>query len=220
MKSVLISIRPEWCDRIANGEKTIEIRKSKPKLELPFKCYIYCTKQKENIVCNGIPYYNDELYRLPNGKIKYGCSIELAGYNSGDYSNNNFLNGKVIGEFICDRIEYLDLDSAGVGFWENGEFIYLKDIGWNACLTRNEFIKYSQGKKLYGWHISELKIYDKPKKLNDFYNICYSGCDKCEFRSWDYSYAGECKEIVCTVRNKKPLARPPQSWCYVEGVNN
>ena len=43
MKAVLISIRPEWCAKIASGEKTIEVRKTRPKLETPFKCYIYCT---------------------------------------------------------------------------------------------------------------------------------------------------------------------------------
>ena len=189
-KSVILSIHPYFCEKIEVGEKLLEIRKNKPNIELPFKCYIYETKA------------------INHKKI----IVDLDGELPTTYARGR---GKVIGEFICDRIEYLDMDSAGVGFWENGEFIYLKDIGWNACLTRKEFIEYSQGKKLYGWHISELKIYDKPKKLNDFYNICYSGCDKCEFRSWDYSYAGECKEIVCTVSNKKPLARPPQSWCYV-----
>ena len=47
-KAVLISIRPEWCDKIASGRKTIEVRKTKPKLDTPFKCYIYMTKQKKN----------------------------------------------------------------------------------------------------------------------------------------------------------------------------
>lgn len=45
-KAVLISIRPKWVEKIANGEKTIEVRKTKPKLETPFKCYIYCTLPK------------------------------------------------------------------------------------------------------------------------------------------------------------------------------
>ncbi len=44
MKAVLISIQPKWCELIANGKKTVEVRKTKPKLETPFKCYIYCTK--------------------------------------------------------------------------------------------------------------------------------------------------------------------------------
>ena len=191
-KSVILSIHPFFCEKIEVGEKLLEIRKNKPNIEPPFNCYIYETKS------------------INHKKI----IVDLDGELPTTYARGR---GKVIGEFICDRIEYLDMDSIGVGFWENGEFIYLKDIGWDTCLTRKEFIEYSNGKKLYGWHISELKIYDKPKKLNDFYNICYSGCDKCEFRSWDYSYAGECKEIVCTVSNKKTLARPPQSWCYVDG---
>lgn len=42
-KAVLLSIRPEWCEKILSGEKTVEIRKTRPKLEPPFKCYIYCT---------------------------------------------------------------------------------------------------------------------------------------------------------------------------------
>ena len=45
-KAVLISIRPKWCEKIASGEKTIEVRKTRPKLHTPFKCYIYCTKDK------------------------------------------------------------------------------------------------------------------------------------------------------------------------------
>lgn len=46
MKSVLISIQPKWCELIASGKKTIEVRKTKPKLETPFKVYIYCTKDE------------------------------------------------------------------------------------------------------------------------------------------------------------------------------
>lgn len=42
-KAVLISIRPEWCKLIVDGKKTVEVRKSRPKLETPFKVYIYCT---------------------------------------------------------------------------------------------------------------------------------------------------------------------------------
>ena len=215
MKSVLISIRPEWCDKIARGEKTLEIRKNKPKLEPPFKCYIYCTKQKENVVCNGISYYNDELYRLPNGEIKYGCSIELAGYNSDDYSNNNFLNGKVIGEFICDKIEEFESEFYSSDNVLNaiyrvvededypGECIYTS-IATNeedsenfwicslSCLSFEEIKKYIGYAKreiaFYGWHISKLFIYDKPKELSNFY----------------------CRKL---------LTRPPQSWCYVEEVS-
>ena len=46
MKAVLISINPLWCELIGNGEKTVEVRKNRPKLKTPFKVFIYCTKAK------------------------------------------------------------------------------------------------------------------------------------------------------------------------------
>ena len=42
-KAVLISIRPEWVEKILSVEKTLEVRKTRPNMETPFKCYIYCT---------------------------------------------------------------------------------------------------------------------------------------------------------------------------------
>ena len=53
MKSVLISIQPKWCELIANGKKTIEVRKSRPKIETPFKVYIYQTKKPVSVLING-----------------------------------------------------------------------------------------------------------------------------------------------------------------------
>ena len=76
-KAVLISIRPKWVQKIANDEKTIEVRKTKPKLETPFKCYIYCT----------LPKYPHE------------------DFIATDYPMPQFYGGgKVVGEFTCDRI--------------------------------------------------------------------------------------------------------------------
>lgn len=76
-KAVLISIRPKWCQKIVSGEKTLEVRKTKPKLETPFKCYIYCT----------LPKYPHE------------------DFIATDYPRPQFYGGgKVIGEFTCDRI--------------------------------------------------------------------------------------------------------------------
>ena len=46
-QAVLISIRPKWCEKIISGEKTIEVRKTRPKMNLPFKCYIYCTQSAD-----------------------------------------------------------------------------------------------------------------------------------------------------------------------------
>lgn len=49
----MISIHPEWCEKILSGEKTIEIRKTRPKLPTPFKCYIYCTSGNKESLLNG-----------------------------------------------------------------------------------------------------------------------------------------------------------------------
>lgn len=53
MKAVLISIRPEWCEKIINGRKTIEVRKTRPKMDMPFRCYIYRTKGSVPHIING-----------------------------------------------------------------------------------------------------------------------------------------------------------------------
>lgn len=168
MKSVLISIQPKWCEKIASGEKTIEVRKTAPK-EVPFKAYIYCTKEKkqDDIIWAGV------------------C---------GDRGK---WNGRVIGEFICNNASELDY----VYYWNNGyEFA--------TCLTYRQVSDYGKGKTLYGWHISDLKIYDKPKELNEFRKHCKMTlpmCDRCEYYS---IWCGRCENIT----------RPPQSWCYVEDL--
>ena len=43
MKAVLMSIRPNGCKLICAGMKTLEVRKTRPKLKTPFRVYIYCT---------------------------------------------------------------------------------------------------------------------------------------------------------------------------------
>lgn len=167
MKSVLISIQPKWCELIASGKKTVEVRKTAPKLEPPFKCYIYCTK--------------DEKYRLDDGKRR--------------------LNGKVIGEFVCDIVE---------PYWfmpGDTDIEQYEDVQL-SCLSAKEILDYGNGKQLYFWNISDLVIYDEPKPLTDFVvrhclweNIRNHGC---------IDASGE-RCLDCR------LKRPPQSWCYVEG---
>lgn len=152
MKAVLISIRPEWCDLIARGEKTLEVRKTKPKIDTPFKCYIYCTKTPKG------------WFWLNSPKIRR--------------------DGVVIGEFICDR------------YVIDRTFGHDAVINAAACMTEIQCAVYSCGSPLYGWHISKLKIYEKPKKLSDFTGTktMRDGFELCV------------------------LERPPQSWCYVEGI--
>jgi predicted transcriptional regulator len=174
-KAVLISIQPKWVEKIANGEKTIEVRKTKPKLEMPFKVYIYCTKGKPTIF---------ESDGLVNGDIPY------------------FYNGFVMGEFVCDKIT--DISVVVRNCNENYNHVYHNDECKGSCLTWKELQEYGKGKPLYGWHISALKIYDKPKELSEFWTV------KCTNKK------GSC--VGCEVKPNciKTITRPPQSWCYVE----
>lgn len=80
MKGILISIHPKWCDLIASGRKTIEVRKTKPKIKTPFKCYIYCTSVK-----------NMPLSEYVSIRKRTGGLIDE-------------WYGKVTGEFACDKI--------------------------------------------------------------------------------------------------------------------
>lgn len=182
-KAVMLSIRPKWVEKIANGEKTIEVRKTKPKLDTPFKCYIYCTLQG----CN-------EFFRVDLGR-------DVAKWNRGKWADRK---GNVIGEFTCDRIyELAPLNRAP------------DDVEKQACLTREEIVNYLKGTG-YGWHISNLKIYDAPKKLGEFWRDCleYSelstNCWSCE------NVCGDGDETDCNTDGRLYLHRPPQSWCYVE----
>ena len=206
MKSVLISIQPKWCELIANGKKTVEVRKTRPKLETPFKVYIYCTKAKEYFsIGGGIYAASDELYRTPEGEIKFGDSFELAACEIGQYNETNFLNGKVIGKFVCDAvISRCEMANADIAEQQ-------------GCIKREDLLEYAGNKELYGWHISNLIIYDKPEDLSEFYTVCKLNCEYCEMwgsaRVNAEEFDMDCKSDWF---NHKPLTRPPQSWCYVE----
>lgn len=190
MKSVLISIRPQWCEKIANGTKTIEVRKTRPKLETPFKCYIYCTKGRGDCLWRWDGIWYDT--QFPNERP-------------------NRLDGKVIGEFVCDKI--LDI------------FISCSDPNMKGLpfpctgLTDREIMDYlGNGKAGYGWHISDLVIYDTPKVLSQFVTEGDCDCDNCHKCYWLDRGNGYNVEDDCNlVYDYKPLFRPPQSWCYVEG---
>ena len=193
-KAVLISIRPEWVEKIANGEKTIEVRKTKPKLETPFKCYIYCTNIRPFLVWGDV-FRGDWFTEF----------TRISGYSRAEADKIwDVFNGHIAGEFTCDRIyELAPLNHAP------------DDIEKQACLTREEIVNYLKGTG-YGWHISDLKIYDAPKKLGEFWRDCleYSelstNCWSCE------NVCGDGDETDCNTDGQLYLHRAPQIWCYVE----
>ena len=173
MKAILMSIQPKWCELIASGKKTVEVRKSAPK-ETPFKVYMYCTKDGYMYRCR----FDENRLAIPE-----------------------LWNGKVIGEFICDKIEECIPDYNPViqeffyNAWEDSEA---------TCLTAEEQSKYGKSKPLYGWHITDLKIYDTPRELSEFRTI------KCTNKR------GSCSDCKTKPDCIKQITRPPQRWQYVE----
>ena len=214
MKSVLISIQPKWCELIASGKKTVEVRKTRPKLETPFKCYIYCTQARMPIRDDDgrILLYEDDL-AITN---RYGQGKRVENPHGTMKDGEVFLNGKVIGEFVCDRIGYVR---------NYGDCVDMYDC-YASCLSEKEIIEYATDKNgnfvyTYGWHISDLVIYDKPRELSEFKGFCDGISGKIGCRGCEYYYT-ESNESVgfyeeCGCDNLRPLKRPPQSWRYVEG---
>ena len=195
MKAILKPVSPKLCEKVISGGCTLLLSKIKPKLDPPFKEYIYCTKGNREALW----YWKGEWYydiRFPEERP-------------------NRANSKVIGEFVCDRMYGVAI----TGVFENGEQLPI-DILKQSCLTVSEFHNYVGIKNCYGWHISELKIYDKPKELGengDFKFHCVRGgedfdshrkCVGCKYaRLWTRT-----KEIYCD----RWVTRAPQSWRYVE----
>lgn len=198
-KAVMISIRPKWCEKICNGEKTIEVRKTRPKLETPFKCYIYCTQARERLIT--ILKDGDENY----GEIYRGKPVFIK-TDEGSVCDMWGKRQKVIGEFVCDRIFPIDVyDNGCIKDW-NFECM------WQACLPYEGIAAYiGREKRGYGWHISDLKIYDQPKELSEFKGLCKVESDCCACPYYNYS------KMDCDGRTIK---RPFQSWGYVEAMKN
>lgn len=197
MISVLISIQPYWVFLIVakkmgwkiDKEKTIELRKTFPKAEDWKKLVeIYCSKDKKSF--NRIP----KEYQPLMQKVL----------------------GKVIGEFVCDKI--YDIKP----YFDRPDLLTQYECGWKHgeefdCLSFSEINSYLKEDNGYGWHISDLKIYDKPKELSEFNRII----DKCVFnkdgvcQNRKQNQVILCKNLDCDC---KKIVRPPQSWCYVESL--
>lgn len=184
-KAVMLSVRPKWCEKICSGEKTIEVRKTRPKMNTPFKCYIYCTLQG----CN-------EFFRVDLGR-------DVAKWNRGKWADRK---GKVIGEFTCDAITRVNI----CGFW-NDSGKQLDNRLKETCLTSEEFCNYLGENVGYGWHISDLRIYDTPKELSEFKTLCRVDANCCACPYYNYT------KMDCDGR---VIGRPPQSWCYVEAMED
>ena len=209
-KAIMISIQPKWVELIAAKKKTVELRKTRPNLDTPFKSYIYMTR---------INWAFGFLRRL--GMKDLADRLMHA-------------TGKIIGEFVCDKIDAYDYEycthpEIGMDYDCGDNWFAIADSDLEqACLSYKEFRNYAGNKDVYGWHISDLVIYDEPKRLSEFrrweeYGTDLRPCQNgvpCEHEVFDYSE--DC--TVCGIDfdgDNCPfykVQRPPQSWCYVEPI--
>ena len=224
MKGILFSVKPRDCENIASGKKTVIACKKMPKLQTPFKVYIYQTRKPVLVLFSGTGRHISEY-----DKIRY--------YEKG--------SGKIIGEFVCDEIlEYKYGDNPiyspygayrgkmkGYSCWQNK--------GDNLLMTNSEMEEFGKGKNFGGLRITELKIYDTPKELSEFYKVgtksleeldCDELCKYCaptnygERRVHLVPNAGAafCEGDYCEEAYRKyleqefALTRPPQGWVYVQ----
>ena len=193
MKSILMSIQPKWVEKIISGEKTIEVRKTAPK-KVPFKVYVYCTYGR--------------------GKGKSALYIDAYGKVSRKANGVKWINGKVIGEFVVRNIE-------SFSEWQHDYPSLLRHIDLYAG-TEGDYAflnNYLKGKKHgYAWHISDLKIYDEPKELREFFKPCLNkqrDCANCAFALLNPFDDG--KAVDCGLFR---VTRPPQSYMWIQEAND
>lgn len=199
-KAVLMSIQPYWVFLIIGKkmgwnigkEKKLEIRKTRPNdTSWNRQTIIYCSKDKKS--------FN----RIPK---EYQPLME------------KFL-GKVVGSFTCDRIDIISKRGINNNFdycylslneWGNDDIeIEITDIK-KSCISKDELNSYGATSHcLYGWHISDLKIYYEPRELNEFKKPCDRFLD-----------CITCKRLVrndfLSCNNK--ITRPSQSYMFIEEI--
>lgn len=188
MKSVLISVQPKWCKLIL---KCMGWENQRP----------FYKKRLELRKTAPEPPFKAYIY-CTKGKNK-NDKFQIA------HKGNNYLaNGKVIAEFTCDYVlNHCEMANADI-------------MERMSCVPREDILKYANGKNVRGWCIDRLVIYDKPKELSEFFIYCGENpkCDGCEAHYYSNTECGK-EDYCCSVIDGcRPLKRPPQSWCYVEGV--
>lgn len=233
MKSVLISIQPYYVFLIIarrmewniQQEKTVEVRKDFPKdLSWNKRVHIYCSKNRKSF--NRIPAQYQPFMEKFLGKVigEFVCD-GVDEYNCEFWGSDDYMSPLHAMEQIR-ILDYVDEDDPD---WK--EYCYVTgnevenpddcELCRESCLTYSDIRKYigKGDKTFYGWHISDLKIYDKPKELGEFNAVCpYKKPDMtrmnvdCPCDKYTWAFDEKRKKIYCTRR----ISRPPQSWCYVE----
>ena len=208
-KCIIISIRPEWVEKILNGEKTIEIRKTMPKCNYPIDVYIYCTKGTH--------------------KGKLNSWFDYCGYKPSPYEEGYICNGKIVAKFTLNKVDKYQIydNYSEYGTWFKNGLILLqikdiKDFYKNSCLNKKDLENYIEISDIeyyqhnietnknifYVWHIDNLEIFNKPMELSEFYKNGTYNLD--DFIYYLYNKSNKYSDYLLGRRIRKA----PQSWCY------
>lgn len=196
-KSLLMSLSLYWYYLIGEGKKTIEGRKTIPQdpdWNRQIECYM--TKDKKSFA--RIPKELQEKYRAHMGKVGM--------------------------RFRCDKADAYKFHSGltmfggelGLPIGTYDSYLIFEDDYKAMCLSYKEVKNYGRGNMLYGLHISNLKVYDKPNELGEFMRC------QCKYLNENPTLFCDC---YCEYFDRRcyekggafiPLTRPPQSWMYIE----
>ena len=154
MREICLSLRPYWMAEIANGIKSLEIRKTKPQ-ELPCVAWLYCSKAKPYLVRNAGMY--GERFFCYNYKSDF---LDDVGRES---------NGKIIGKCVIRKAYDLVTDPRGYVAIKENEQTLVDQECWihKTSLTNQDLLAYLVHGYGYAWEISDLEIFDEPMSLSD-----------------------------------------------------
>lgn len=180
MKWIMQSINPEHVFNMRVGGKRIEVRKSAPE-ETPFKAYIYEAKQKEK------SFVSTTIDSVKTEVIIRGC-------------------GKVVGEYICRKVEIVKADNLIAAYYKNRPETHLTD---------EQIYLYANGKPIKFLYMEDVIFYDKPKELSEFKRAGFMTEE-----DWLYALYPNTHCHYAAWAKKFEITRAPQSWCYVEELED
>lgn len=176
MKAILMSIQSKWLCEILDGLKTAELRKRFPK-DYRGWVYLYCTKGK--------PY----LLRLFG---RYFITDYLAPELAPEVKDDGLVkNGLVVARVWVDNVEELITLNWDTQTATLSEF----DLSVKSCVSIKDLN--NNFNKGFAIHFSKLKIFDKPKELEEFSVERYAEMPNGVFPCYE------------------PIIKAPQSWQYI-----
>lgn len=203
MNHIILSIQPQWLAKILNGEKTVEIRKSVPKL--PCTVWLYCTKKQRTafVIKKG----EEIIYDIKAEKTTF-IKVDKAN-DYGDLIGNG---GRVVAKFVLEKADKFEWDDYAF-MHDSQESVNPDELLVKSCLKSWQLSDYGRGKDIYAWHIKNLTILDKPLALGDFQSYLM------EQKKGRKPKNNTPQEIIASapkyVFYRGEITRAPQSFQYV-----